>query len=587
MRVDGSGWVSWILTPQRFVLDSAAMTLRSRLALAMMVAAVLPMVVVVGVPLLRAERRAREGSQERLDLARRQALFLVERAKRDADARVQHAAAELGRDGTSLEFVLGGPEEAARSVARALADRHGLDLLEILGPGGVVLASSRPERPLGHRSDLAGLPSGAITVFRLPGPAAGHEGAIAFLAREPLALAREPVDVVAGLAFGGSLVAEVAEITGEPATLLDENGGVVASAGALASDAQRVTGAIPLGGGFLLEISALAGDVARERRALLTAFAGVGPLALVSAFAVGILLAGRVSRPIRALADRADGIASRRAGFSLLEPESDEVRRLTASFDRMLDALSGSERQRVAAERIAAWEEVARRLAHEVKNPLSPIKLAVENLRRTREKAPAELDRALYEETATILEEVESLRSLVDEFSRFARLPRPQPVPCDPREFVEQALALFAPRIEALGVKVRVSAEEAPLRIVADPDQLGRVVKNVVANALDALEPVAERRLEVVLRRSIGPAGPSLVIEVRDSGIGLEPEALRRIFEPYFTTRGDRGGTGLGMAIAYRIVSEHGGAIEADGASGRGATITIRLPVDGPPVVRT
>ena len=248
----------------------------------------------------------------------------------------------------------------------------------------------------------------------------------------------------------------------------------------------------------------------------------------------------------------------------------------------MLDALSDSERQRLGAERIAAWQEVAQRIAHEVKNPLSPIRLAVENLRRMRAIGTGEFDRAFEEETGTILEEVDSLRRLVDEFSQFVRLPRPRLVQCSLRELVAQGRALFASRLEAARVRVEIDESEAPPFVLADPEQIGRALKNVVANAIDALEPVAERRLWIKLGRGRGARGELATIEVRDSGVGLPPEALRRIFEPYFTTRSDRGGTGLGMAIAHRIVTEHGGTIQAEGAPGRGATITIRLPVDGP-----
>jgi nitrogen fixation/metabolism regulation signal transduction histidine kinase len=294
-------------------------------------------------------------------------------------------------------------------------------------------------------------------------------------------------------------------------------------------------------------------------------------------------MAARIARPVRALADRADEISESREGFRLLRPEGDEVTRLTVSFDRMLDTLQRSERNRASAERIAAWEQVARRIAHEVKNPLSPIQLAVENLRRTRERAPADLDRALLLETATILEEVASLRRLVDEFSQFARLPRPTPAPCDPRQLAEQALALYSARISGLGVAVVLDAAGAPGRIVADPEQVGRVFKNVLANALDALEGVTDRRLSVTLRRDTAGSRACVVAEFRDTGVGLDPEAARQIFEPYFTTRAERGGTGLGMAIAYRIVADHGGSIEASGARGLGATVTIRLPEDGPP----
>jgi nitrogen fixation/metabolism regulation signal transduction histidine kinase len=138
------------------------------------------------------------------------------------------------------------------------------------------------------------------------------------------------------------------------------------------------------------------------------------------------------------------------------------VVRLTRSFERMLDSLQSSERERIAAERIAAWQQVARRIAHEVRNPLSPIRMAVENLRRVHARAPEQLDRALDQETTTILEEVESLTRLVDEFSEFARMPAPHREPCDPTQLVRHALALLGPRIEALGVEIELDREGAP-----------------------------------------------------------------------------------------------------------------------------
>ena len=133
----------------------------------------------------------------------------------------------------------------------------------------------------------------------------------------------------------------------------------------------------------------------------------------------------------------------------------------------MLEALEESERQRGAAEKIAAWQDVARRIAHEVKNPLSPIRLAVENLRRTRTRSPDDFDRALEEETATILEEVDSLRRLVDEFSRFARMPAPRLTSCDLRAIIAQVLALFAPRMVSEAVRVTMNDAESPPSIRA------------------------------------------------------------------------------------------------------------------------
>jgi signal transduction histidine kinase len=530
------------------------------------------MIVVIGVPLLRAEARARAEAGERLELCRRQAAYLVDLSRSEASGRIEAAAMALSRDREALDRLIAGPEELARQVAGGLAERHGLEVVEVLGPQGALLASSASGARAGARGVLDGIPEGEIVVRSVPHPA--------FCARRPLPMAPEPM-VLVGARSVGRLVREIAELTGEPAALLragrvferagDENAG------------ERVKHEVPLDAGseFRIEVSADAADVTRERRDLLAAFGGIAPLAVLAALALGTLLAARISRPIRELADRADAIALERAGFRLVESERDEVVRLTRSFDRMLDAMAGSERQRVAAERIAAWQEVARRIAHEVRNPLSPIQLAVENLRKTRERAPQDLDQALAVESAVILEEVDSLKRLVDEFSHFARLPQPQKAACDPAELVRHALELYAPRLEASGVAVDLDASEAPARIHADPEQVGRVLKNVIANAIEALEPVSSRRLSVRLRTLAGGPTATLEIVVQDTGVGLTPEAARRVFEPYFTTRADRGGTGLGMAIAYRIVTEHGGTIEVTGSPGRGTSVVIRLPVGG------
>jgi nitrogen fixation/metabolism regulation signal transduction histidine kinase len=343
--------------------------------------------------------------------------------------------------------------------------------------------------------------------------------------------------------------------------------------------ARTITADVTLApGGWGVRVGAPAGDAAAVRRDAQAAFLGVAPLALGTAVAVGALLAAGIARPVRALAARAEAITAEHAAPFTPVRADDEVRGLTAAFDRMLGALGASERQRLAAERVAAWQEVARRVAHEVRNALSPIGLAVENLRRTRERDPGAIDRALDLEGAAILDQVDSLRRLVDEFSRFARLPAPRPAPCDLRAVAEQALQFLAPRVAALGVEVTIDDGGAPHPVRADADQIGRAVGNVAANALDAMEKAPVRRLTVTLRAA---ARGCEEIEVRDTGPGLGPEALRRVFEPYYTTRGERGGTGLGMAIVHRIVTEHGGSVSVRSAGG--AIVTLRLPAGGPP----
>lgn len=578
------------------------MTLRTKLVFALMLAALLPMLVAVGVSVLRAESRARELGAKRLEAVRRQAGVLVERFRRETGFRVVQAAADLASDRTAFESLLGASRPAARDIARRLGEVHGLDRLEILDSTGIVLSTSRGDRGVGMPGPLAELPVGEPAVRRLssdsadPGHLGDGPGLLVAAARHAAVHGDETLTIVGVRIIGEDTLTEIAEVTGERVSLIDPEG-TAALTSPPSPTATRpfdlISGEVPLGEeGWRVRVAARAGDVRETRRELMAIFAGIAPFALASALIIGVVLAEGFSRPIRALAMRADEIsAENREPFSV-PPERSEVRRLTVSFDRMLEALSESARRRVAAERLAAWQDVARRIAHEVKNPLSPIKLAVENLRRTRARSPADFDRALEEESATILEEVESLRRLVDEFSQFARLPRPQMVPCDPREIVSQALALFAPRFEASRIEVHCDFEPgAPRSVLADPEQIGRVLKNVLANALDALAPVQDRRLFLAVREGrgrisdpsgrISDSGEFVEIDVRDNGAGFEPGVEGRIFEPYFTTRADSGGTGLGMAIAHRIVTDHGGTIHARGSPGRGATITIRLPVRG------
>ena len=390
----------------------------------------------------------------------------------------------------------------------------------------------------------------------------------------------------------------MSEVIGEPCTLVGAATGVpagVAEEGRAAQEGRpaaegRLAAQVPMGDELALRFSVPAGDARRVRRELLGAFAGVAPFVVGVALFVGVLLGEGISRPIRTLAERAQSISAERAGPLTPVRERNEVRRLTRSFDGMLAALADSERQRVAAERVAAWQEVARRVAHEVRNPLTPIRMAVENLRRTRTRAPAEMDRALEVETATILEEVESLRRLVDEFSLFARLPPPQCVSCDLGAIASQTLALFGARVRESGVAVELHDGGTAHTVRGDPEQIGRALKNIVANALDAMESAPERRLEIALRSGpesdAGGGAAYETIAVRDTGHGFAPDALKRVFEPYFTTRSDRGGTGLGMAIVYRIAAEHGGTVTAGAAAGPGAVVTLRLPKEGPPPAR-
>jgi signal transduction histidine kinase len=517
------------------------MTLRTRIVAALVLAALIPMAVVLAVPLAQAERRAEEATGRSLELARKNATFLLEKERAQTKAAADRAAAELAKN-HAFQTAVVRPDSVASAVAAALAERFGLDRVEIRSASG---------------SELAAFEGDGITTE-----------AVTLTERRSVATETETLTLIAIRALGPSFVADVSAVVAGQARLHR-----LGSPGCAAPSAE-----VPVDETAALCVGVKPAVAADVRHDLLKSFTGVAPVAFLAALAIGLVLAARISRPVRDLAERAESISAQRLRPIMLQPEKDETRRMTVAFDQMLDALQTSERQRLAAERVAAWEEIAKRLAHEIKNPLSPIQLAVENLERTRRLAPEAFEQAFAVETRTIKEEVQSLRALVDEFAQFARLPRPQLAPCDPRAVLDQTLALYAGRIETNRVAVTVETASAPATIRADAEQVGRVFKNIVANALDAMEEAPERRLTVTIRAE----GGRVSFAFRDTGRGFDAEALRRVFEPYFTTRGGQGGTGLGMAIARRIAAEHGGSLQAEGASGRGATITLTLPIAGP-----
>jgi len=237
----------------------------------------------------------------------------------------------------------------------------------------------------------------------------------------------------------------------------------------------------------------------------------------------------------------------------------------------------------VNAQRKAAWSEAAKRIAHEIKNPLTPIKLSAERMRR---KLGGSLDqdeeKVLRDGTDSIIREVDAMRSLVDEFSRFARLPVLRPVPEKINAVVLEAVALFQGEGEKGGRIKLVLAEDLP-RISLDAEQIRRVIINLVDNAIKAIMDRGPEGLVTVSTTYLEEDG-LVAVTVSDNGLGIPQDLLDRIFDPYFSTR--EGGIGLGLAISQRIVEEHGGTIECSSGPEDGAVFTIKLPVDIDPLRR-
>ena len=224
----------------------------------------------------------------------------------------------------------------------------------------------------------------------------------------------------------------------------------------------------------------------------------------------------------------------------------------------------------IRAQKVAAWREVARRLAHEIKNPLTPIQLSAERLRRHFGQAP-DATRALVEECAsTIITEVESLKGLVDEFSQFARMPAPRAVPTDVHGLLDGALALYDGLLPNVRIERRYG--DGLPRVSVDPEQMRRVVLNLVDNAVEAMR----RSGTLCISTEHDQANNLLRVVVADDGPGIPPAERDKLFLPYYSTK--QRGSGLGLAIVRRIVAEHGGAIDVADNLPRGTRFVIELP---------
>jgi nitrogen fixation/metabolism regulation signal transduction histidine kinase len=300
--------------------------------------------------------------------------------------------------------------------------------------------------------------------------------------------------------------------------------------------------------------------------------AALAVFALIGVVAIGLLVARRTARDLDQLV--AGSLAAARGDLDHRVPvrSEDEVGAVAAAFNFMMEDLRTSKERLVIAERIAAWQEIARRLAHEIKNPLTPIQMAMDTLRKTWKKQHPSFGEILEESTTTVMEEADRLKHIVTEFSGFARMPKPEFGRLDLNELVRSALALY---LGAAPVEIRL-ADRLP-QIDADKNQLNQVVLNLVENARDAIGSRSEGRITVSTR--LGEASDRVMLIVEDNGPGIPLDLKDKVFAPYFTTKHTKGGTGLGLAIVHRIVSDHGGRISVADAPGGGARFAIELPL--------
>ena len=315
----------------------------------------------------------------------------------------------------------------------------------------------------------------------------------------------------------------------------------------------------------------LVGSSRRELVLLIERIVFIASAAVAGALLVGLLfslwISRRITRPVEELAEGAREVAAGRWETRIDVRNTDEVGQLGIAFNDMTRTLATQRERLLQTERVAAWRELARRLAHELRNPLFPLQITVENLQRARQLDAKQFLEVFNESTATLKTELANLNSIVGRFSDFSKMPAPQFAKLDINEALRNIIRLFEPQFNVVGKPIiapEYQLTEPLPEVDADAVLLHRAFQNLVLNAVDAMPAGGT----LTVRTSVS-AG-NVAIEISDTGNGLTAEECSRLFTPYYTTKNH--GTGLGLAIVQSVISDHHGTIRVSSEEGHGTT---------------
>jgi signal transduction histidine kinase len=548
------------------------MRLRWTIALAFLALALLQVAVVVPLALRNLSRLLSAQQEARVD----QMMVAVEaetaRLKDDVRTTMDELAQSQALEDVAKDAAKVPPPPHVTTAAATLMRPRNLDVLALLDDEGRTLSSGHLPARLGEPDDPL------FQVTKAPGrqvsPREVELSSAQGLVQAPAIVTARAVDygdrrvwAVGGVLLDEARAKALARLTGARVEVHARDRLVTASGDMPRAPVRR---SLPVGEIAEVRLFFSGADLIATRSEVLRAFVALAALGLVLAIVAGFFISRRVTRPVEALTEAARKIAEGTPGVHV-EPvsASGELATLIATFNRMTDDLKTATDRLVASERIAAWQEVARRLAHEIKNPLTPIRMSLETLLAASQRGPVdERFMGIFKESAhAVLEEVDRLKRIVDEFSQFARLPRPVLAPLELSELAQQVMSLYAPH-DGLTYVVEL---EPGLRVLGDRDQLTQVLVNLVKNAEEAMAAQGGGVVTVRTRSK----GREALLEVSDSGPGIPAELKARLFEPYVTSKPQ--GTGLGLAIALRIAQEHEGSLVAEDAN-PGARFRLSLP---------
>ena len=528
-----------------------------------------------------------------------------DRKGEDISQRVQAAAASETATRIALALGRGAPDYGKLiHDAQDLAESQRLDFLEIIEAEGTVLSSAQSPARFGYKDPS--LPANLEVTQPILREEQQSTGPV--LALEVIRSVRggeKPLFVIGGAPMDAKFLSSLDVPSGMSAALyqssskqltplLGANSGVAASPerlktlvdeaiathrnASISPENNEAWHAIPLPGADGSVPAVLL--IGSSRQPYLELRQHITSVAIIAASA-GVFLAiffssiisRSVTRPIEQLETAARDVSSGNWHTRVPVTSSDELGALAESFNRMTSELLSQRDRLVQAERVAAWRELARRLAHELKNPLFPLQLTVENLLRAKQRSPHEFEEVFVESSTTLLAEIANLKNIVSRFGEFSRMPQPTFQRVNVNTLMTDVSRLFQAQLSERGkIHCELKLDDSVPQIAADPDLLHRALSNLILNAIDAMPDGG------TLTLSTRSAGDSVRLEVADSGSGLTPEERGRLFTPYYTSKAH--GTGLGLAIVQSIVSDHQGTIGVQSQPDKGSVFQIDLPAN-------
>jgi two-component system nitrogen regulation sensor histidine kinase NtrY len=527
--------------------------------------------------------------------------------------RVETVAASDSATRMALKLSHGAPDYGAYlDDAKSLAENQQLDFLEFVDSQGTIISSAQSPATFGYKETFVFLPNIPKDAFlKQEGPS--EDPTLALSAVRPVNIGDRLLYVIGGRRLDKDFLSGLELPTGMRAMLyrnvgdipfapqfLTDASGPIPNADRIAQLIEQVERQrqeatalihwssnpaddetihdIPLNGqanqllGILL-VGSSRRPYVELRQHIRSASLLAGGAGMILAILLSGWAAARVTRPVEELAQAAREVAEGNWSAQVTVQSTDELGELAASFNRMTRELIEQKERLVQTERVAAWRELARRLAHELKNPLFPLQLTVENLLRARQQSPEQFEETFQESSSTLLAEISNLKTIISRFSEFSRMPQPHLQRIDLNEIVQNVTRLFQAQLHTPGrapIECKLELAESMEPISADPELMHRVLSNLVLNAMDAMPDGGTLTLRT--RQNDQHA----FIEVADTGTGLTPEECERLFTPYYTSKSH--GTGLGLAIVQSVISDHGGRVSVRSETGRGTTFEIELP---------